>query len=78
MKLIDIAAAVGNVWHLEQEEKMTKLLNRVQNYIEVTNETILTGGPGRSNLKGLMQIYEVYNVYQLGNPAFFHKLEAMI
>lgn len=63
VKLIDIGMSVENVQMLGDDDKMMKLLNRVQNYIEVTNEKILTGGEGRSNLKGLISLYSAYTYF---------------
>ena len=49
--------------HLGDESKCLKLLKRVENYIELTNLKTLTGGPGKSNLKGAMSIYSLYALY---------------
>lgn len=70
--------SVENAHHLGEDDKMMKLLNRVQNYIEVTNVKLLTGGEGKSNLKGLFSIYLAYVNYEIGTPAFFKKVEQML
>jgi hypothetical protein len=55
--------SVSYVDHLGDESKCLKLLKRVENYIELTNLKTLTGGPGKSNLKGAMSIYSLYALY---------------
>ena len=54
-KLIDIAMTINNLVHLGDEEKMLKIIKRVQMHIEVTNEKILSAG--QPNLKGIMRLY---------------------
>ena len=56
--------SVSNVDHLQDESKCLKLLKRVENYIELTNLKTLTGGKGKSNLKGAMSIYHLYSLYK--------------
>lgn len=76
VKLIDIAMTMANAFYLEDEDKIQKLIQRVQNYIEITNEKILAAG--QPNLKGLMTLYSTFALYQNGTPKFFQKLESMI
>jgi hypothetical protein len=48
--------SVQCVEHLMEDEKITKLLNRVQNFIEVTNQKFLLGdGP---NLSAMTSLYK--------------------
>lgn len=75
---MDIGMSVSNVDHLGDESKCLKLLKRVENYIELTNLKTLTGGPGKSNLKGAMSIYSLYALYQQGSDPFFKKLETIL
>lgn len=51
VKLIDISLTLTALHHLADEEKISKLLNRVENHIETTNEIMLAGDT--YNLKGL-------------------------
>jgi hypothetical protein len=69
---------VNNVSHLYEENKVNKLLKRVQNYIEVTNEKILNEGDEYFNLQPIMMIYSGFTSLNTGSPEFFKKLENML
>lgn len=78
MKLIDIAMSINNVSYLHNQDKIFKYLGGVQKYILSTPVQTLTGGEGKSNLKGLMNIYTVFVHFQTGSPDFFKKIEGML
>ena len=61
VKMIDIAMTISNAHHLQQEDKILKLIQRVQNYIEITNEKMLSGN--QYNLKGLNSLYSSFAIY---------------
>ena len=58
------------------EDKMVKLLKRIENYIEVTNPKILLGDG--SNIRALMSLYTSYSYTKMGGPHFWHKLEQLL
>ena len=58
------------------EDKMVKLLKRIENYIEVTNPKILLGEG--SNIRALMSLYTSYSFTKMGGPHFWHKLEKLL
>ena len=74
--MIDIAFSVLNAPHLGEQNKIQKLLNRIMNYIEVTNDKILVGDG--MNLKALIMLYSEYTKYNTGTPKFFSKIEALM
>ena len=53
-----------------------KLLNRVINYIEITNEKLLK--TDSSNLKAVLLLYIHFAMIQIGTEGFFLKLESLL
>jgi hypothetical protein len=52
--------------HLQEQDKILKLVKKVENYIEITNEKILAAGG--YNLKGLTSLYVSFTTFQQGSP----------
>lgn len=57
MKLIDIAMTVSEIAHLAEDDKIIKLLSRVENHIELTNPKLLLTNP-EGNVKGVGMLYQ--------------------
>lgn len=75
-RLLDIASSIENVHALGEDEKIEKVLSRVENYLEVTDEKKLLGeGP---NLGGLLSLYRCFAGFECGSWTFWEKLEKMV
>ena len=62
--------------YLGEMKKIQKLLTRIVNYIEVTNDKILVGNG--MNLKALMILFYEFTKYDTGTPKFFQKIERLL
>jgi len=77
MHLIDIAVTGGEVFHLHQDEKIEKMLRRIENHVELTNTKVLLSNPG-GNIKAVSMLYQDFAHYRAGSPPFWGKLEEML
>lgn len=76
VKLYDIAVSLFHLYNLEENDKILKVLNRVEGYIMSTPTKILLGDtPG---LQSVSIIYNMYAMNNLGSLAFIAKLEQIL
>ena len=77
VRLIDIADSMIHLPHLNDDEKMLKVINRVQTHIELTHESLLLRDV-KSNLRALMSLYNNFALWRQGTIPFWKKIESML
>ena len=77
VKLIDITLTLQEMFHLVDQDKMIKLMKRIENHFEVTNESLLLDNKG-GNLKALTGLYVNFAHNKYGQPPFWKKLERLL
>ena len=74
VSLYDIAVAINEIYHLEDEEKIENILFRVQDHILSSHPKILYN-QAIPHYFSLSTIYEKFTLFKFGNPEIYHKLE---
>lgn len=77
VRLVDIAITLNEMHHLIDQDKIAKLMRRVENHFEVTSEKLLLENKG-GNVKALWSIFCQYAHHQFGQPPFWKKLERLL
>lgn len=76
VQLYDIAISLYHLQHLQESDKIIKVLNRVEGYLMSTPTKVLLGD--KPALQSMSIIYNIYTMNNFGSLAFVAKLEQII